>query len=199
MLAEAMDKQLNPYIECITIPILVPGEMSITEVEPLHSIYAQIPVVAAKEGLMDASIFAGYCWADLLRSAMRVFVIAEDRKYASKAKEEAGKLAQQIWDKRKEMKLDVPAGPIGEMLHLVCQYDQTVFISDSGDNTTAGAPGDNPQVLEALIRAKAKNALVAGIVDAEALKKCCQAGVNQSVMLNIGGVKSIIYLASRYK
>lgn len=193
LLADAFDKHLKPYIECVTIPILVPGEMSITEVEPLHSIYAQIPVVAEKEGLMDASIFAGYCWADLPRSAMRVFVMAEDQKYASQAKAEAVHLAQQIWDQRTNMILDVPSGSIDEMIAKAAEYDQTVFISDSGDNTTAGAPGDNVQVLEALIRNKSQNALVAGIVDAEAFEECCKAGVNKSVMLNLGGKVDYVF------
>jgi Uncharacterized conserved protein len=187
MLADAMEKGLKPYIACVTIPILVPGEMSITEVEPLHSIYAQIPEVAKKEGIMDASIFAGYCWADLPRSAMRVFVVANDRKYAVAAKSEATLLAQQIWDRRREMILDVPSGSIDEMIEKSKEYQETVFISDSGDNTTAGAPGDNPQVLEALIRNKVSKALYAGLVDADALQKCIEAGLNGSVELALGG------------
>lgn len=193
LLADALDNNLKPYIECIPIPILVPGEMSITEVEPLHSIYAQIPEVAEKEGLMDASIFAGYCWADLPRSAMRVFVVAKDKKYASQAKAEATNLAQQIWDQRENLKLDVPSGSIDEMIIKAAEYDKTVFISDSGDNTTAGAPGDNAQVLEALIRNKSKDALVAGIVDAEALEECRKAGLNKSIMLNLGGKVDYVF------
>ena len=187
MLADAMEKGLKPYIACVTIPILVPGEMSITEVEPLHSIYAQIPKVAQKEGIMDASIFAGYCWADLPRSAMRVFVVANDKRYAAAAKSEADLIAQQIWDRREEMILDVPSGSIDEMIEKSKEYQKTVFISDSGDNTTAGAPGDNPQVLEALIRNKASKALYAGLVDADALQKCVEAGLNGSVELMLGG------------
>lgn len=193
MLADALDNNLKPYIACVTIPILVPGEMSITEVEPLHSIYAQIPEVAQKEGIMDASIFAGYCWADLPRSAMRVFVVANDKKYAGKAQEEAALLAQQIWDKRKELILDVPSGSIDEMIDKSANYNETVFISDSGDNTTAGAPGDNPQVLEALLKKQVKNALFAGLVDADALNKCIEAGVNNKVTIDVGGKVDYIF------
>jgi microcystin degradation protein MlrC len=194
LLADALEKNLDPYIECVTIPILVPGEMSITEVQPLYSIYAQIPEMSEKEGLMDASIFAGYCWADLPRSAMRVFVVAEDKKYATKAEEEAVKLAKQIWDKRKDMKLDVPFGSIDEMIVKSKEYKgKTVFISDSGDNTTAGAPGDNPQVLDALLKHKTKNALVAGIVDAEVVQKCVQTGIGNTAMLKIGGKVDYIF------
>jgi microcystin degradation protein MlrC len=167
---------------------LVPGEKSITEVEPLHSIYAQIPDVAKIDGLIDASIFAGYCWADLPRSAMRVFVVAKDTKYSKAAKNEAIRLAQQIWDSREKLVLDVPSGPIDEMIDKTDEYNgKTVFISDSGDNTTAGAPGDNTQVLDALLQHKSKNALVAGIVDPAALKICIDAGVGKSIRLRLGG------------
>jgi microcystin degradation protein MlrC len=72
MLVDAMNHGWKPHIEYIEIPILVPGEKSITEVEPLKSVYGQISAVTSMEGLIDASIFAGYCWADLPRSAMRV-------------------------------------------------------------------------------------------------------------------------------
>lgn len=193
MLADAINKGLKPDIECVTIPILVPGEKSITEVEPLHSIYAQIPEVAEKEGLMDASVFAGYCWADLPRSAMRVFVVAEDKKYANAAKKEASNLAAQIWDCRADMKLDVPFGSIDEMIEKAGKCDKTVFISDSGDNTTAGAPGDNTQVLEALLEHKSENALVAGIVDADALQKCIETGVGKEVRLNLGAKVDYVF------
>ena len=194
MLINAIRKDLKPHIESVTIPILVPGEKSITEVEPFHSIYAQIPKIARKEGMMDASVFVGYAWADLPRSAMRVFVVAEDEKYASEARAEARNLAQQIWDKREDMQLDVPSGSIDEMIIKAATYgDTTVFISDSGDNTTAGAPGDNPQVLEALLRNKVSNAIVAGIVDPDVLQQCIKAGVGKTIKTKIGGKTDYVF------
>jgi microcystin degradation protein MlrC len=188
MLVDALESGLKPHIEYVVIPILVPGEKSITEVEPLHSIYAQIPDIAKIDGVMDASIFAGYCWADLPRSAMRVFVVAKDKKYATVARNEAVRLARQIWNCREKLELDVPSGPIDKMIDKSEEFTgKTVFISDSGDNTTAGAPGDNTQVLDALLKHKSSNALVAGIVDPEALKNCIGAGIGKSIRLNLGG------------
>ncbi len=188
LLVDALKFGLKPHIESVVIPILVPGEKSITEVEPLHSIYAQIADICKIEGLIDVSIFAGYCWADLPRSAMRVFVVAKDKKYSAIAKNEAIHLAQQIWESRKRLKLDVPSGSIDEMILKSQEYPgKTVFISDSGDNTTAGAPGDNTQVLDALLQHKSKNALMAGIVDPQVLKDCIQAGVGNKISLNLGG------------
>lgn len=188
MLVDAIKNGWKPDIEYVVIPILVPGEKSITEVEPLHSVYARIPEIAGKEGMIDASVFAGYCWADLKRSAMRVFVVARDKKYSAGAKKEAISLARQIWDSRDKMVLDVPSGSIDEMLDKSGEYkDRTIFISDSGDNTTAGAPGDNTQVLDALLHHKVINALVAGIVDPQAFKMCLDAGVGKNINLSLGG------------
>ena len=194
LLIDALNSKWDPHIESVEIPILVPGEKSITEVEPLNSIYSQIPVIAGREGLLDVSVFAGYCWADLPRSAMRVFVVARDKKFSKAARDEAAGLAGQIWDSREKMVLDVPSGPADEMIDMAGAYaGKTVFISDSGDNTTAGAPGDNTQVLDALMRKGAVNALVAGIVDPDALKECLNAGFGNIVKLNLGGKKDNVF------
>jgi len=188
MLVDALKNDWKPDIVSVVIPILVPGEKSITEVEPLHSIYAQIPNIAKTEGLIDASIFAGYCWADLPRSAMRVFVVAKDKKYNASARSEAVSLAKQIWDSRRNLEMDVPSGSVDDMIVKAGEFaDTTVFISDSGDNTTAGAPGDNTQVLAALLHHKCNKALLAGIVDPEALKACIDAGIGNNITLEIGG------------
>jgi microcystin degradation protein MlrC len=194
MLADALKYGWKPEIGSVVIPILVPGEKSITEVEPLRSVYAQIPGICKIEGLIDVSIFAGYCWADLPRSAMRVFVVAKDKKYGTIAKNEAIRLAKQIWDSRKKLELDVPSGSINDMILKSEEYPgKTVFISDSGDNTTAGAPGDNTQVLDALLIHKSKNTLIAGIVDPEALKECIYKGIGKTISLNLGGKVDSIF------
>lgn len=194
MLVRTLRQGLKPHIEGVTIPILVPGEKSITEVEPLHSIYARIPEVSAKEGLMDVSILAGYAWADLPRSAMRVFVVAKDKKYAAEARQEAERLAQAIWDARHGLELDVPSGSIEEMIAEAGKHSgKTVFISDSGDNTTAGAPGDNPQVVKALLDKGVTGALVAGVVDPEAMAASVKAGVGGRVSLTLGGKQDTVF------
>jgi microcystin degradation protein MlrC len=189
MLLEAMDKQLKPVIETVTIPILVPGEKSITENEPLQSIYAQLPGLCMQEGIMDASIFAGYCWADLSRSAMRVFVVARSSAYQQQARKAANSLAQQIWNARAAMQLNVPSGSFPEMfIKALNDKATTVFISDSGDNTTAGAPGDNTQVLAHLLKQPTKQkVLLAGMVDPEAFKACMAKQKNDEITLTLGG------------
>lgn len=187
LLIEALEKNLQPQIECVTIPILVPGEKSITDQLPLKPIYEQLPEVSKKEGIMDASILAGYCWADLPRSAMRVFVMAKDSSYRKLARAEAINLADQIWKNRAALQLSVPSGSFPEMFRMAKNNKaKTVFISDSGDNTTAGGPGDNTQVLAHLIREKASNVLLAGLVDPEAFAACMAKRLSDTITLDLG-------------
>ena len=52
----------------IPVPILLPGEQTSTRIEPARSLYAMVPKVASMDGVMDASIWVGYAWADEKRN-----------------------------------------------------------------------------------------------------------------------------------
>ncbi|NJL32557.1 MAG: hypothetical protein HC893_00220 [Chloroflexaceae bacterium] len=62
-----------------------------------------------------------------------------------------------------------------------------VFISDSGDNPTAGGVGDLPIVLAHLLRAAVPSAVLASIPDAAAVAVCVAAGVGATVQVALGG------------
>jgi microcystin degradation protein MlrC len=62
-----------------------------------------------------------------------------------------------------------------------------VFISDSGDNVTAGGAGDMPLFVERLLAAGAPDAVVAGLADAAAVEQCARAGAGARITLSIGG------------
>lgn len=185
---------LRPTMVRVEIPLLVPGEKSITEVEPFKSIYGRLYEVEKEDGIMDASIFIGYAWADLPRSAMRVFVVAEEENYVSKAEAIAESIAQSIWDARENMVIDVESGSATDMIKRAYELPQmAVFISDSGDNTTAGAPGDNPQMIKNLLDMHARNAFYAGLVAPEAFGKCLAAGEGAELELVMGGRQDYVF------
>jgi microcystin degradation protein MlrC len=67
---------------------------------------------------------------------------------AAAIRSEAERLAQRYWDAREQFRFSVGAGPAAwcfeESLRLPVQ---PVFVSDSGDNPTAGGAGDVPACL----------------------------------------------------
>ncbi len=194
LLVETLREGYNPQIVQIRVPILIPGEKGITETEPLKSLYGSLPKISQQEGLLDASVFVGYAWADLPRSAMRVDVVARNEEFVDKAWEEAERLAKRLWEVRRELEFDVPVAPIDEAIQQALDAsEETVYITDSGDNTTAGAAGDNTLVLERLLEHGVEDAVVAGIVDPSAVKACEEAGVGEQVNMTIGGKMDTIF------
>jgi microcystin degradation protein MlrC len=188
LMVEALKNDLLPRVAHISLPILIPGEKGITSVEPLKSLYARLHEISRMAGLMDASIFVGMPWTDVSRAGMSVQVVAKDHQHLYEAQVQAEALANAIWERRADLKFDVPTALIDGAIKTALEApDSTWFITDSGDNVTAGAAGDGTLVLERLLAYKVKDAILAGIVDPEAVEQCVAAGVGAKIDLSIGG------------
>jgi len=194
LLVEALRNDLLPQTAHLNIPILIPGEKGITGVEPLRSLYARLDKISAMDGLMDASIFVGMPWTDVDRAGMSVQVVARGKQSLPLAREQAALLAEAIWEKRDKLQFDVPTAPIDQAIETALEApESTVFITDSGDNITAGAAGDGTLVLERLLDHRVPDAVLAGIVDPEAVARCEEAGVGAEVNLMVGGRIDSVY------
>ena len=65
-------------------------------------------------------------------------------------------LARLVWDARKQFKYGCETADLAEGVERAMNASQsTVFLTDSGDNVTASAPGDLPIVLRHLLEQKA--------------------------------------------
>jgi len=189
LLVEALQKGYDPAVVHLNIPILIPGEKGITAVEPLMSLYARLDSLALEEGILDASIFCGMPWTDVPRAGMSAQVVAADPNHAPRAHALLRSLAQDIWQSREAMDFDVPAMDMDSAIRLALDRpESTVFITDSGDNTTGGAAGDMTFALEKLLVHRVDDAVFAGVVDSEAVLACEKAGVGAGVELEIGGI-----------
>jgi len=194
LLLDALNHHYSPVVAHLNIPILIPGEKGITSVEPVKSFYDRLPEIAGMEGLMDASIFIGMPWTDVARAGMSVQVVAQDSGYLLQAQEQAQALANDIWDQRENLQFDVETASMDEAIQMAVEtQDSTVFITDSGDNVTAGAAGDGTRALERLLAHHVTNAILAGIYDPEAVEQCVRAGVGTRVELEIGGRIDYVY------
>ena len=82
----------------VPVPILLPGEQTSTRVEPAKSLYDL--TYPEREGVIDASIWIGYAWADEPRNHAVVMATGDDREAVVKAAEE---IAQYFWSTSTEM------------------------------------------------------------------------------------------------
>jgi microcystin degradation protein MlrC len=185
LLVDCVRQGKSPVRAFIPVPVLLPGEKTGTGWEPAASLYAGIPGVIERYGLLDASVLIGYVWADEPRSTASVIALGTE---PQRVQAGARHLAGRFWDSRREFSFGAPAGSVDECIRRAMESgDSPAIISDSGDNPTAGGAGDVPFVLERLLALGARGTLVAGIVDADAFRKCRDAGPGHPVDLVLGG------------
>ncbi|MBT2502426.1 M81 family metallopeptidase [Curtobacterium sp. ISL-83] len=131
----------RPVKAWIPIPVLLPGEQTSTRIEPAASLYAMVPEVEATEGVLDAAIWVGYAWADQPRDRAVTVVTGWDTAAVAAGAE---RLARAFWDAREDFVFVAPTGSFEECLDAAIAPGAAhpYFVSDSGDNPTAGGSGD---------------------------------------------------------
>ncbi|WP_058235122.1 M81 family metallopeptidase [Devriesea agamarum] len=168
LLAAIDSYPVRPYKALVHVPILLPGEITSTRVEPAASLYAEIPHLAAQDGVMDVSYWIGFAWADEPRCQAAVAAVGFDRDAVDAA---ALHLARAVWRARHEFAFVAPTASIEECLDIAMASSQRpFFISDSGDNPGAGGADDVTVALDALlrrdeVRSGATTVLVVSLVD----------------------------------
>ena len=186
LLVRALRERFKPVSVLIKPPLLLAGESAVTEVEPAKSLYARLAAIDRVPGIMDASLLIGCAWTDSLYTSTSVIVVAECDK--TLAQQQAADLAREVWARRYDFGFNVETTSVDESIwQAMSAPERPVFISDSGDNVTAGGAGDIPLFAERLVALGAEDALVAGLTDPTAVRQCAAAGVGAEVRLSIGG------------
>ncbi|WP_066521033.1 M81 family metallopeptidase [Curtobacterium ammoniigenes] len=179
----------RPLKAWVPIPVLLPGEKTSTRIEPAKSVYAQVSDAAAQPGVLDAAIWVGYAWADEPRNRA-VAVVTGDDEAAVGA--QAERLARAFWEAGPAFDFVAPVGSLAETLDAAIESDKRpYFISDSGDNPTAGGAGDvtwtlarlleDPRVLDTQ-----RVAIYASIPGPDAVATAVEAGVGATVTVTAG-------------
>jgi microcystin degradation protein MlrC len=138
-----------------------------------------------RERILAATLFVGCAWTDAPDTGMSVMITADGSREA--ARSAAMHLAGKIWEARNQFGYGCETAELEQgVSRALAAGEPTVFLTDSGDNVTASTPGDLPVVLRHLVERKVGNAVVACINDADALKKCFEAGAGKRINVTIG-------------
>lgn len=190
-LLRCLDEGIRPMRAWVRIPVILPGERTSTFVEPGRTVYAKLAESDVVPGVLDASLWVGYVWADQPRASATVVVSGTD---ADAITGEAEKIARRYWDARTDFGFVATAGTADWCIDEAAKLNQkAVFISDSGDNPTAGGADDMPYMTERLLAHPAftageKTAIMAAVVSPTAVEACKRAGIGAPVTVSIGGV-----------
>jgi microcystin degradation protein MlrC len=201
MLLKALNGGKKLYTAVRSIPVMIAGEKSETAAEPMASLIAACKELEkpgpARPAMLAASLLLGFPWADCEHNAVTVLVSAfeEDRDTADL---EARKLAEEFWRRRGEFSFRTEHYNSRESMAaaysaVLEKGERPVFVSDSGDNPTAGAAGDATDLLEEIL-ATLEQAdrlpsplLYSGFYDEPAAAACVRAGEGAELDITLGG------------
>jgi len=189
-LVRCLRNGVRPLKAWVRIPVLLPGERASTRDEPARGIYGRLPMIEELPGIIDAAVWIGYAWADEPRCSAAVLVTGVDpNAIASQARS----LAESYWNARSDFAFSVPAGDADWCIARgLSASARPYFISDSGDNPTAGGAGDVAYMLERLLAhpdlaSGRATAIWASLVDPDAVVRCLRAGEGADVAVVVGG------------
>jgi len=187
LLFRMLEKNILPSPQIARANVVICGDAVQTALEPLKSIMDEAERMQAEiAGMLSVQVFNGQPWIDEPYMGPN-FVVTHESDTAL-AKECAEKLAKLFYQARYDFRFEVEALAPEEAIKTAMNApEKQVFLSDSGDNTTAGAAGDNAFMLRLLQKMGAKNVLIAGIMDEAACDACYAAEIGDTLTLEVGG------------
>jgi microcystin degradation protein MlrC len=146
--------------------------------------------VEEADGVIDAAIWVGYAWADEPRNRAAVVVTGTDRAAVSSGAE---RLARGFWKARHDFDFVAPTGSFDGILdEALAGAKRPYFISDTGDNPTAGGAGDVTWGLTRLLARPefrhddGPTVLYASVPGPAAVETAVAAGVGATVTVTAG-------------
>lgn len=144
----------------------------------------------AWKGILDASIWVGYAWADEPRNRAAVVATGYDLEAVAAGAE---KLARPFWHVHAEFDLVAPTGTLDECLEAALGADKRpYFISDSDYYPTAGGAGDVTWTVQQVLsqpefRQSGLTVVYASMpTGREAMRAVGEAGVGKNVTVMAG-------------
>jgi len=163
-LVYCLKNNIQPHAYMVRVPFLLKNDTLQTAYEPLKGLIEETLELEKSEEIFTANLFLGHCWIDAPNTSASTVVCATSEE---KAKSVAKDLANKLWATRRSYKFLCEAEEPEECVkRAIAGKEKRIFITDSGDNTTAGAEGDTTGILRLFLVAKpTKKTCVAGITD----------------------------------
>ena len=185
LLVQCIREKILPHPQMTRCPVVAPGDAVLSDCEPLRSIMSLADDLQRQPGMLVCNVFNGQPWVDAPHMGPSMVCIHSSD--PNRAKAASLRLAKTFFASRDQFRFAVEAMEPNEALSAAHNSAvRPVFVSDSGDNTTAGASGDNASILQMVLTGGIGDALIAGITDARVVRTCQAMNTGDVVDCTIG-------------
>jgi len=183
ILSRMLAGEIRPRQALVKPPVLWNIVHQNTSQEPLRSITAASIELERHPGILAASVACGYQYNDVPYVGPSVIVVADGDE--ALAMREAQRLADMMWEKRGEIRLDLPDAAAA--VAAAIRSDRfPVALFDVGDNVGGGSSADETALLAELLRQQAKGWVVV-LNDPLAVAAAKSAGIGGAFNMAVGG------------
>jgi len=136
------------------------------------------------EGLLAATVFAGFSLADFRDAGMSIVTVGRDREEAQRAADE---LARQVWDERDGfVYASEPLADSVARARSLRTPGRPVLLLDHGDNVMAGGTCDTTTLLEECLRQGMTGIGAGPLADAATVAQAFDAGIGSRITVALG-------------
>lgn len=163
-------------------PMLIPAEAMCTTAGSLAELRVRADRLTYGR-ILDVSLFPVQPWLDVEELGFAVTVTTDGDPDLASATAES--LASEAWERRREFQVEL-LSPEAAIAAARRARVRPFLISQSADSPTAGAAGDSPVMIRALLDDGADLEAYATVTDPVAVDRCWGAGVHAEVTLDVG-------------
>jgi microcystin degradation protein MlrC len=183
ILSRMLGGEVRPRQALVKPPVLWNIIHQNTSAEPLRSITLASIELEQSPGILAASVACGYQYNDVPYIGPSVIVVADGDE--SIAVREAQRLSDMMWERRGEIRLDLPDA--ASAVAAAMQSERfPVALFDVGDNVGGGAAADETALLAELLRQQAKGWVVI-LNDPAAVTAAKTGGIGSAFDRAVGG------------
>lgn len=185
VLTSMLKQNTRPTMAVRKLPMVTQVEHMISDRGVFKKLLNYTQSIEEREGVISASIFPCQPWLDVEELGWSSVIITDHNPQLAETL--ADELADMLWEHRNDFFVEIPS--VKDALSLAVQIDGgPVTLGEGADGTMGGSPGDSLHILEGIFANKLDHLPTAAVVaDPQAVEHAINAGIGQTITLDVGG------------
>ena len=184
VISDIVQGTIRPTMAYRQLPLLTSPPAQCTMKPLMSGVVDQLHALETEPGVVTATLSMGFPFADIHDAGVSVLITTNDDQQL--AEQHANTFAKYIWDMREAFNLNLVS--VEKAIEITNQSEgQPIVLAEGSDNPGGGGPCDGTIILRKFIEADVQDAVIAIIADPESVALAIEAGVGNTVALNVGG------------
>ncbi|MBM3704175.1 MAG: M81 family metallopeptidase [Actinobacteria bacterium] len=182
LLVDALAKKQKPKVYRAEAAMITSAERHDNTKGPFKELIDLCRNAEAKPGALTVSLLATQPWLDVEELGWKVIVTTSSADVDGQTI--ADEIAREAWNRREQFMETVALSPT-QALHEAVTAEGLCAVSDLGDATNGGSPGDSTVLLREALRSRDSGTFILSLADAAGATYAYQTGAGKEITLSL--------------